>query len=346
MEENFLYRRYINSDFDNYCELFENVYSHKIDKEFFEWKHNLKGSINKEPFIYLVFNETGNLIGANSFFKSEFKQNSKIYNAVQSGDTMVHMNYRGKGLFKKIIQFASVDLKNYGVDFIFGFANNNSYPGFVKLGFQTLYKVNNYLKILNYEPILQEKLKRIPFASLIGKSIDILKKPIQFKSASNYSIIRNTVISEEIINFISSNINNDLAQIKDLSLLNWKYIEKPNSNYEILVIKKNLIIEGVFITRIESQNLKSATVMEYFIKNQDDFHKLLKSIIQHYKKENIGYLGTWEIGSNSYKVALLKNHFIKRNLDIYFIVKILNEEVTEVLDLNIWHIVNGDSDTV
>ncbi|MBU3144786.1 GNAT family N-acetyltransferase [Clostridium sp. CF012] len=344
MEENFLYRKYINSDFHNYCELFENVYSHKIDKEFFEWKHNLKGSINKEPFIYLVFNETGNLIGANSFFESKFKQNNKIYNAVQSGDTMVHMDYRGKGLFKKIIQFAFVDLKNYGVDFIFGFANNNSHPGFVKLGFETLYKVNNYLKILNYELIIQKKLSRIPFANLIGKSIDTFKKSVHL--ASNYNITITASITKEITDFISSNISNDLAQIKDSALLNWKYFEKPNSNYELLVIKKDSIIEGVFITRIESQGMKSAAVMEYFMKNQDDFHKILKAVIQYYRNKNIGYLGTWEIGSNVYKNALLKNHLIKRNLEIYFIVKLLNEKVTEVLDLNLWHIVNGDSDTV
>ena len=57
MEGEFLYRKYTKEDFNNYSDLFESVYSHKIDKTFFEWKHNLQGNINKEPFIYLVFNK-------------------------------------------------------------------------------------------------------------------------------------------------------------------------------------------------------------------------------------------------------------------------------------------------
>ena len=129
-------------------------------------------------------------------------------------------------------------------------------------------------------------------------------------------------------------------------MLNWKYLEKPNSNYEILVIKKDSIIEAVFIIRIENDTMRSISVMEYFIKNQNDFYKVLKSIIKYYKNKNIGYLQTWQIGSNIYKDALTKNHLIKRNLELYFIIKLLDETVTEVLDLNLWHIVNGDSDTV
>lgn len=344
MEEEFSYRKYINSDFSSYCDLFENVYSHKINSEFFKWKHNLSGLINKEPFIYLVFNKTGNLIGANSFFKSEFKQGSKTYNAIQSGDTMVHMDYRGKGIFKKIIKFAMVDLKNYGFDFIFGFANNNSHPGFMKLGFKSMYKVNNHLKILNYKQIFQNKLRHIPFAGLMGGSIDSLKKIAS--SSSKYSVIMTTDITNEMASYISSNRGNNLGQIKDEALLNWKYINNPNSNYEMLTIKNDSLIEGIFIVRIEKDTMKSVTVMEYFIKNNDDAHKILRAVIQYYRNKNMGYLRSWEIGSSVYKDALSKNHTIRKNLEIYFIVKLLNETVTEVLDLNLWHIVNGDADTV
>lgn len=344
MEEEFSYRKYINSDFSSYCDLFENVYSHKINSEFFKWKHNLSEAINKEPFIYLVFNKTGNLIGANSFFKSEFKQGSKTYNAIQSGDTMVHMNYRGKGIFKKIIKFAMADLKNYGFDFIFGFANNNSYPGFIKLGFKEMYKVNNYLKILNYKLIFQNKLKSIPFAGLMGKSIDNFKKTATFNS--KYNVMMTTNITAEMASFISSNSGINLGQIKDEALLNWKYVNNPNSNYEILIIKKDAIIEGVFIVRIEKDTMKSVTVMEYFFKNNEDVHNVLKAVIQYYRNKNMGYLRSWELGSSIYKDALSKNHLIKKNLEIYFIVKLINETVTEVLDLNLWHIVNGDADTV
>ena len=256
---------------------------------------------------------------------------------------MIHADYRGKGLFKKLVQFAMVDLKDCGFDFIFGFANNNSHPGFVKLNFETLYQINNYIKILNYQVVLQNKLTFLPFAKHIGKIVDKFKNQLAF--SSKYNIISTNDLSEEITNFISSNISNKIFQKRDLGLLSWKYLQKPYSNYEILLIKKDKIIESVFFIRIEDDEMNSVTIMDYFIGNDKNLPKVLKEIIKYYRNKNKGYLQTWEIGSNLYINALHKNHLIKRNLELYFIIKPLKEDFDDFKNLNLWHITNSDSDT-
>jgi hypothetical protein len=63
----------------------------------------------------------------------------------QSGDTMTHPNHRGKGLFITLAKMSYELAKNSGVEFIFGFPNDNSYPGFVKkLGWTHYGNINNY----------------------------------------------------------------------------------------------------------------------------------------------------------------------------------------------------------
>jgi hypothetical protein len=58
--------------------------------------------------------------------------NGKHYSAVQSGDTMTHVNHGGKGLFTTLAKLTYELAEKNGAQFVFGFPNQNSYPGFVK----------------------------------------------------------------------------------------------------------------------------------------------------------------------------------------------------------------------
>ena len=54
----------------------------------------------------------------------------------QSADTMTHENHRNRGLFIQLALKTYELAKENKIKFIFGFPNQNSYPGFVKLGWQ------------------------------------------------------------------------------------------------------------------------------------------------------------------------------------------------------------------
>lgn len=54
--------------------------------------------------------------------------------AAQSADTMTHPNHRNKGLFVALARKTYELAKNSGITFLFGFPNQHSQPGAVKLG--------------------------------------------------------------------------------------------------------------------------------------------------------------------------------------------------------------------
>ena len=62
--------------------------------------------------------------------KIEFK--GKYYLAAQSGDTMTHSSHTGKGLFTKLALETYQYCKENGFHCVFGFPNENSFPGFIK----------------------------------------------------------------------------------------------------------------------------------------------------------------------------------------------------------------------
>lgn len=116
----------------------------------------------------------------------------KTYLAAQSGDTMTNPKHGGKGLFIKLAKMTYDLAKQEGIQFIFGFPNKNSYPGFVKkLNWQHPENMINYTM----------RVATFPIAAIARKIslINVFYKPFTrivisfFKSDVNY--VPNSAIS-------------------------------------------------------------------------------------------------------------------------------------------------------
>jgi GNAT superfamily N-acetyltransferase len=57
--------------------------------------------------------------------------NGQKYLAAQSGDTMTHPAHQGKGLFTQLARKTYELCKMEGIQLVYGFPNQNSYPGFI-----------------------------------------------------------------------------------------------------------------------------------------------------------------------------------------------------------------------
>jgi hypothetical protein len=70
----------------------------------------------------------------------------KKYLVAQSGDTMTHSAHTGKGLFTQLAQKTYDYCKENGFHLVFGFPNENSFPGFIKrLGWSHFDDMTPYL---------------------------------------------------------------------------------------------------------------------------------------------------------------------------------------------------------
>jgi hypothetical protein len=102
----------------------------RVNKDFFKRKFNTN-KFGLEDVGFLALSSENKPAAYYGVFPCVMNYNGKDILVAQSGDTMTHTQHRGKGLFIKLAQKTYEFAKENGVRFVFGFPNQNSYPGFV-----------------------------------------------------------------------------------------------------------------------------------------------------------------------------------------------------------------------
>jgi GNAT superfamily N-acetyltransferase len=120
--------------------------------------------------------------------------------AAQSGDTMTAPKHQGKGLFTRLAKITYELAKAEGIELIFGFPNQNSYPGFKnKLGWAFTHNLILYKKRVYTLPVapLASKVGALQkiylgFIHAVFKKFSVSKTGIRFQN-SNVSTAQNGI---------------------------------------------------------------------------------------------------------------------------------------------------------
>lgn len=104
------------------------------------WKHE------QNPFgpsAVLVAVDDGALIGLRAFMRWRFVDGGGgVVVGVRAVDTVTHPDHQGKGLFKKLTLQLCDEVAAEGVDVVFNTPNDKSGPGYLKMGWQDLGKID------------------------------------------------------------------------------------------------------------------------------------------------------------------------------------------------------------
>lgn len=111
--------------------IFKAAFNQVVDVEYYKAKFNTN-YLGCKHLGYLAYSGSGEPAAFYGVFPYPVNYYGKIILAAQSGDTMTHPNHTGKGLFTTLAKMTYDLCKKEGVAFVFGFPNQNSYPGFVK----------------------------------------------------------------------------------------------------------------------------------------------------------------------------------------------------------------------
>jgi hypothetical protein len=152
-------------DIPEIIELIKLGLSDKNTIDSFLWKHN------ENPFgisIGLLACDEEKIVGVRMFMFWEFRKGEKIVKAIRPVDTIIHPNYRGKGLFKKLT-LEGLEICENEYDLVFNTPNKSSYPGYIKMGWV------NFGERLNYKAafVLPFSRKNIALERIPLKLIDV-----------------------------------------------------------------------------------------------------------------------------------------------------------------------------
>lgn len=95
------------------------------------WKHE-RNPFGSSPAW--VARAEGEVVGYRAFMRWEFTDGARTYRAARAVDTATHPAHQGKGIFRRLTLHGLDELRADGVDFVFNTPNDQSRPGYLKMG--------------------------------------------------------------------------------------------------------------------------------------------------------------------------------------------------------------------
>jgi GNAT superfamily N-acetyltransferase len=105
------------------------------DCDFFVWKHD-HNPFGCSPAWVAV--ERGQIVGFRTFLRWELSRGGERLRMVRAVDTATDPDHQGKGIFRRLTQSAVEELASAGYDAVFNTPNNQSRPGYLKMGWMEL----------------------------------------------------------------------------------------------------------------------------------------------------------------------------------------------------------------
>jgi GNAT superfamily N-acetyltransferase len=102
---------------------------------FFAWKHR-ESPFGTSPAWVAV--DDDRVVGFRTFVRWEFTHRDRTFRAVRAVDTATHPDYQGQGIFSRLTGVGLDAMRAEGVDFVFNTPNDNSRPGYIKMGWQVI----------------------------------------------------------------------------------------------------------------------------------------------------------------------------------------------------------------
>ena len=136
--------------------------------EFFDWKH-LAEPVRPVAGVGRASPAT-TIVGFRTFLRWEFEHpDGRIRHAVRAVDTATAPAYQGRGIFRRLTMTAVEELTAEGVDFVFNTPNDNSRPGYLRMGWSTVGRLPLVVRVAGVSSALRMRASRVPGRALAGR---------------------------------------------------------------------------------------------------------------------------------------------------------------------------------
>lgn len=304
--------------------LYNKVFHHEATAESWKRKHYSNPLQKGKSYVMCAF--AGNkLVGINGFSFIQYRYNSIIIKAIESCDTAVDPEYRGQGIFSGMIQQAEIEFKKMGYDVLVGFPNDNSFPGFLKLGWEEKARIKRMFYPVNLQKIIYAKYSRKVF-KLINLLSDMWQKIHSIGTVKGLRIDEGKMKStKEYYEMINSN---KIVINMDDDFMEWKLSE----GYSLIKIRNNneVVLKMLVCTYRENSYYKRGNVIA--VKTITSKEKEIRSAITTCLKKmckEFDYLTVWNGLDKKINKAFRKAGYIKdfkHKEGVPFIVKIITDD--------------------
>lgn len=321
---------------------------------FYQWKCFENPVMEGELWVADV---DGIIVGIKSVTPRLISRLGDVVIAGEMGDSFVHPDYRGRGIFSALTRIARDAACKNRITFMYHTPNQNSRPIYEnKLGHAEIEDMNvrSLVYPLNVQNLLKKKYRKVPFAAAISLIFGLSLMTIRTFHAlmarqSSVLISREFVASEDFDNLykrVSSRY--DVSVIRDRNYINWRFF-KALGNYLVLIAKSE---EGDTLGYIVGKtftidSVKSGYIADFLIDDKEPyvFHKLLLDLLAYFRREEVDLVVAWANEHSFYKKVLLNFGFLNRSkIPVFCYMNEIGERMAR--ERLIWHFTMADSDNI
>jgi len=125
----------------------------------FAWKHDTN---RFGPSPMWVATSGGDVIAFRAFMRWEFERGGEVLRAVRAVDTATDPAHQGRGLFTALTRHALDAVRAEGVAFVFNTPNDQSRPGYLKMGWREVGRVPAAIRVVGPAGALRMVRARVP----------------------------------------------------------------------------------------------------------------------------------------------------------------------------------------
>lgn len=284
-----------------------------LSREIWNYKH-IHNPFGKS--LVLIAVEDERIVGVRAFMRWKWQMGNTDFSAVRAVDTATHPDFQGKGIFKKLTMEAVGLSINYGDNFVFNTPNNNSRPGYLKMGWR-----NSGIIKVGIKPAWRSFFK-------------------VYSANPDYIITKKS--SEAELNFLSHSWNLKLSAKKKLftpksaNYLSWRYENNPLQQYQVYA-DENVYLAGYVKQR---KKVKELRIAECITGQYSNNKEVIKEIIKIWEKK-FGVQITTFSGEMKALSALSLNSRIGPILTVREL-KLSLQDQTDIYNIDNWAYSLGD----
>ncbi len=224
---------------------------------FWRWKHQ-QNRFGESYSVCAVDESVGVLVGLRTMMWWEFSDPAgDRWRAVRPVDTATHPEYQRRGIFSVLTKFSVAELRSDGVPFIFNTPNENSLPGYLKMGWEVVARWPVYARPCR--PI------RLPW-EIFGDGVEPRESR---RNWSQFARSHEAALADIVERHEAARDTVGYRTVRDTAYLKWRYGGHPDIHYEVVAEYDNGELVGVLIGRSvrNRRGYSSFVITELFLRN-------------------------------------------------------------------------------